>query len=161
MKDTQEAWRAMEMHVPDHTRTLGISNVYQIEDLRALYHFAIVKPSVVQNRFYSATGFDADIRTFCAEKGMTYQSFWTLTANPGLLKSKAVASLSEHTGVSKAVALYGLVLGLGHTSVLTGTTNAGRMKEDLTGVEKIQKWSQTSPKIWKKQQDTFKAMVNV
>ena len=81
MKETQEAWRAMETHVPQQAHTLGISNIYQIEVLKALYDFASVKPSVVQNRFYPNTGYDTEIRAFCTEKGMTYQSFWTLTGS--------------------------------------------------------------------------------
>lgn len=70
LQETQEAWRAMEDHVPDQTRTLGISNVYQIEVLKALYDSARVKPSVVQNRFFANTGYDGEIRAFCTEKGM-------------------------------------------------------------------------------------------
>ena len=161
MADTQEAWRAMEIHVPQQARTLGISNVYQIEVLKVLYDFATVKPSVVQNRFYPATGYDTDIRAFCTEKGMTYQSFWTLTANPDLLKSKAVATVAEKTGVSKPVALYGLVLGLGNTSVLCGTTNPERMQEDLSGVEEVQDWSRSSSEEWEQQLVAFRDVVNM
>lgn len=160
MTDTQEAWRAMEIHVPHQARTLGVSNIYQIDVLRALYEFATVKPSVVQNRFYPATRYDTDIRAFCAEKGMRYQSFWTLTANPKLLKSRAVAMIAENTGVDKAVALYGLVLGLGNISVLCGTTNSQRMRDDLVGVKRIQEWAETSPNVWKEQQGAFQALIN-
>ncbi|KAK5170701.1 uncharacterized protein LTR77_005291 [Saxophila tyrrhenica] len=118
MAETQQAWRAMESCVPTKVHTLGLSNVYQPGVLQALYDFATVKPSVLQNRFYAATGYDRAIRAFCAEKGMVYQSFWTLTANPELLKSTAVGKLSEAVGVSRAVALYSLVMGLGDVSVL-------------------------------------------
>ena len=160
MEDTQEAWRAMEAHVPQQARTLGISNVYQLEVLRALYDFASVKPSVVQNRFYAATGYDTDIRAFCVQKGMRYESFWTLTGNPALLRSHAVAVVAEQAGVSKPVALYGLVLGLGNVSVLNGTTNAERMHKDLVGVQRISEWSEASSVAWKQTVDDFRGTIS-
>lgn len=161
MKDTQEAWRAMEIHVPQQARTLGVSNIYQLESLKALYDFATVKPSVVQNRFYPATGYDTAIRGFCAEKGMIYQSFWTLTGNPRLLQSSAVATIAEQVGVSKPVALYGLVLGLGNTSVLCGTTAAQRMREDLVGVKMIREWVEASPEAWREEQEAFRESISI
>lgn len=159
MKETQEAWRAMEGHVPQQARTLGISNVYQVDVLRALYDFASVKPSVVQNRFYPDSGYDTEIRAFCTEKGMTYQSFWTLTANPMLLASKPVTTLAEVNKVSPPVALYSLVLGLGQMSVLNGTTNPKRMEQDLSGLEKIRQWQESSPKDWKSIQSAFQELI--
>ena len=81
----------------------------------------------MQNRFFANTGYDTEIRQFCTEMGMTYQSFWTLTANPKLLTSKPVTTVAEKAKVSGAVGLYSLVLGLGYTSVLCGTTNPQRM----------------------------------
>ena len=161
MSETQEAWRAMEIHHPHQTRTLGISNIYHPETLKALYDFATVKPSVVQNRFYPATGYDTAIRAFCKARGIRYQSFWTLTANPGLLKSRVVGKVGERVGVGRAVALYGLVVGLGDVSVLCGTTNGERMREDLEGVGRIEEWSNAEPEAWKEQMDAFRAMVDI
>ena len=57
-KQTEEAWRAMEAHAPHPVRTLGISNIYHLPALQALYEFARIKPVVVQNRFYRDTGYD-------------------------------------------------------------------------------------------------------
>lgn len=34
-----------------------------------------------QNRFYDATRYDLEIRKYCRENGIVYQSFWTLTAS--------------------------------------------------------------------------------
>ena len=158
--ETQEAWQAMEKHVPKHARTLGLSNVYQIDVLEALYDSATVKPSVIQNRFYAQSGHDKEIRGFCVEKGLRYQSFWTLTGNPNLLRSKTVANLAKKIGVSTPIALYSLVLGLGSTSVLDGTTNAGRMKEDLDGISKAAQWAQQSPHDWRSVQDEFQTLID-
>lgn len=160
-RQTEEAWRAMESHVPHTVRTLGISNIYHLPALQALYEAAAVKPSVVQNRFYSNTGYDAAIRSFCTEKDIAYQSFWTLTANPQLLRSQAVGVVAETLGVSRPVAMYGLVLGLGNVSILNGTTNTQRMTDDLEGLKTIKAWSQADPDKWAEVQKAFNAMLEV
>lgn len=158
---TAEAWQAMETHVPRCARTLGISNIYSLPLLEILYGTANVKPSVVQNRFFAATGYDEDIRAFCDANGIIYQSFWTLTANPGLMTAdaKPVALMQEVAGVSPAVALYGLVLGLGNVSILDGTTNGGRMKEDLEGVERIRVWAEQNVGEWAQCMEEFRSLL--
>ncbi|KAI7365917.1 hypothetical protein KC336_g21364 [Hortaea werneckii] len=156
---TEEAWRAMETHVPNAVRTLGISNIYSLSALEELYKFASIKPSVVQNRFFRDTGYDRDIREFCAENDMTYQSFWTLTVNPHLLMSEPARELAEAVGVSLPVAMYGLVLGLGKVSVLDGTTNAQRMHEDLAGIEKMIEWQSAHVSEWSQLQTAFDALL--
>ena len=159
MKDTQEAWRAMELHVPTSARTLGLSNVYALDALRKIYDFAATKPTVLQNRFYPVTAWDREVRAFCAEKGIVYQSFWTLTANPELLRSEVVAEVKGKVGVSAEVALYALVLGLGRVSVLDGTTSEGRMKGDLEGVEKVREWREREGKTWEEVMGRFREVV--
>ncbi|KXT15279.1 hypothetical protein AC579_4831 [Pseudocercospora musae] len=159
MPSTQEAWKAMETHVPHAVRTLGISNCYDLPVLQALYDSATVKPSVVQNRFYADTGYDTDIRAFCNEKGVIYQSFWTLTANPRLLKAKPVALVADHVSVSRPVALYSLVLGLGNVRILNGTKNTSNMVEDLAGVEAVKGWSATQASEWNKALEAFKSLL--
>ena len=140
LEQTTEAWRALESHVPHRVRTLGLSNTYSLTLLQTLFDAATIKPAVLQNRFYADAGYDAEIRAFCKENRIRYQSFWTLTANPHLLASEPVRALAAAVGVGRPVALYGFVIGLGEVSVLNGTTNAERMKEDLEGVEKISRW---------------------
>lgn len=159
MPETREAWRAMESHVPSSVRTLGISNCYDTPVLRELYDLAVVKPAVVQNRFYKHTGYDREIRAFCEEKQIRYQSFWTLTANPSLLRSEPVGVVAQQVGVRRPVALYGLVLGLGNVSVLDGTRNKERMDEDLAAMEAIKKWSESNGKIWQQTQTAFQTLL--
>ncbi|EME85205.1 uncharacterized protein MYCFIDRAFT_85270 [Pseudocercospora fijiensis CIRAD86] len=159
MARTQEAWRAMETHVPHAVRTLGISNCYDLPVLQALYDSATVKPSVVQNRFYADTAYDPDIRHFCNEKGVVYQTFWTLTANPRLLKSEPVAFVADRVNVSRAVALYALVLGLGNVRILNGTKNPSTMAEDLAGVEAVKGWSATQRSDWDKALEAFTSLL--
>lgn len=83
-----------------------------------------------------------ELREWCREKGIVFQSFWTLTGNPGIMRCEVVKDLSEALkgkGVEdgKAVAVYALVLGLQGTSVLNGTTTEGRMRNDLEGLETV------------------------
>lgn len=161
MKQTQEAWQAMERCVPTQARALGISNIYRIDDLETLWQSAKIPPSVVQNRFYPETHYDSSVREFCRAKGIVYQSFWTLTANPGLLRSEAVKKLAAEVGVSVEVGLYSLVLGLGEDmSVLDGTTNAGRMEEDLKGVEMVRAWAEKHAEGWSTALEAFRGSVD-
>lgn len=160
MSQTQEAWRAMESHVPHVVRTLGISNTYQLSVLKELYSFAKVKPSVLQNRFYQDEGYDRNIRAFCKEKGIKYQSFWTLTANPHLLRSESVNIIAKETGVTKPVALYALVIGLGDVSVLNGTTNRQRMAEDIAGIQAVEKWKAANGSAWARSLQAFDALLD-
>lgn len=89
-----------------------------------------------------------------------FQSFWTLTGNPGLLESKAVKELADSTGVSKEVALYALVLGLEGVSVLDGTTDGRHMREDLEGVEMVDRWAKGEGEDdWRRILEEFKGAI--
>jgi len=89
-----KVWNAMEkIQKTGGAHQLGISNCYDTEVIRSLYADANVKPAVVQNRFYQETGYDADLRHWCSNHGVIYQSFWTLTANPHILASNTVRPL--------------------------------------------------------------------
>jgi diketogulonate reductase-like aldo/keto reductase len=134
------AWNTLSTYVASgKIRHLGIANV-TLPVLMVLVNDMEVKPAVVQNRFYADTRYEVPMRKFCREHGIVFQSFWTLTGNPGLLRTATVAELGEKAGVAKEVALYALVVGLKWVTVLDGTTNAQRMKGDLEGLEKVGKW---------------------
>ncbi|RLL97611.1 hypothetical protein CFD26_107249 [Aspergillus turcosus] len=158
MAETMEAWATLETYVPHRIRNLGISNC-TLPILKELYARATVKPAVVQNRFYPDTRFDVPVRAFCRAYDIIYQSFWTLTANPELIQSNAVQSLASQAEISPAAALYCLVLGLGNTTVLNGTTNRTRMDEDLTAVPKVEQFSKDSPDSWQMILERFKRLI--
>lgn len=143
LEDTIKAWKSLEQFVPERVRHLGISNC-SFPILSALYNSPAIsiRPSIVQNRFHEATGYDTQVLGFCKEHGLVYQSFWTLTANPNLLKSKLITGFAEERNWSKEQALYALVLSIGRgwengggISVMNGTTNEERMKGDLKVLE--------------------------
>jgi diketogulonate reductase-like aldo/keto reductase len=129
---TAEAWQAMEVIFDSGgTRQLGISNCYQPGAFESLYRAARIKPAVIQNRFYAETRYDREIRAFCRQQGILYQSFWTLSANPDLLSHSTVAKLAEEYGRTPAQILF-RYLTQEEVVPLTGTTSAVHMREDLS-----------------------------
>jgi diketogulonate reductase-like aldo/keto reductase len=79
-QQTMEIYRECETFVDEgRVKQLGISNLYDLNGLKRLYDDARHKPAVLQNRFHAETQFDSDLREFCREKNIFYQSFWTLT----------------------------------------------------------------------------------
>jgi diketogulonate reductase-like aldo/keto reductase len=131
MPDTEEVWRAMQAaFASGAVRQLGISNCYELSVLEHLYQWADVKPAVVQNRFYANSGYDVDIRAFCREQGVIYQSFWTLTANPQVLADEQTVRLAAKYRVTPAQVLFRYLTQI-DVVPLTGTTSQEHMREDL------------------------------
>jgi len=131
MAQTQLLWRALEAFVDDgQIRQLGISNCYRLADLETLFDGARIKPAVVQNRFYADTHYDGEIRAYCRQQHIIYQSFWTLSANPDLLAHKALTDLASTHGRTAPQILFRY---LAHRGVvpLTGTKSEIHMREDL------------------------------
>lgn len=128
---TMEVYRECEKFVDEgRVKQLGISNLYNVNGLRKLYDDAKHKPSVVQNRFHAETIFDHEIRQFCREKNIFYQSFWTLTANPEILGHPLVKQLAQERRGTPEQILFRFLMDIGLTP-LTGTTNETHMKQDL------------------------------
>jgi len=134
--DNLVAWKVFETFVPHKIRSLGVSN-FTLSQLKELYAAATVKPTFVQNTFYKETGFDFDVREFCAEYGITYQAYGMLKHNPEVLRSEILASVAEKLHVEKELAFYVLILGLENMQVLDGTTKPERMLHDVKTVTEI------------------------
>eukprot|EP01126_Amoeba_proteus_P030044 TRINITY_DN2976_c0_g1_i4.p1 TRINITY_DN2976_c0_g1~~TRINITY_DN2976_c0_g1_i4.p1 ORF type:complete len:308 (-),score=42.65 TRINITY_DN2976_c0_g1_i4:326-1249(-) len=128
---TREVWQAMErLHDTGKVLQLGISNVYDLQTLVQLWEDSRIKPTMVQNRFYKTSNYDREIRTFCVEKGITYQSFWSLTANRHILQSSVVQHLAKkHSKTAEQIFLR-FLMGLGIVP-LSGTRNPVHMKQDI------------------------------
>jgi diketogulonate reductase-like aldo/keto reductase len=128
---TMKAWEAMEsIHKAGGASQLGISNCYDMGVLKALYADANVKPAVLQNRFYKETGYDTDMRHWCSEHGVIYQSFWSLTANSHILTSDTVRTLAEKHNKTHAQIFFRYLSQSGIVP-LTGTSTEQHMKDDL------------------------------
>jgi diketogulonate reductase-like aldo/keto reductase len=127
----QAVWSAMEA-IADSGGALriGISNCYDLELLKRLYNDARIKPSVVQNRFYDQSGYDIELRRWCDEHEIIYQSFWSLTANPHILASREFFALTQEYDKTEAQILYRY---LNHVGIvpLIGSTSQQHIREDL------------------------------
>jgi diketogulonate reductase-like aldo/keto reductase len=130
--DTLEAWRAMErLYDQGVVRQLGVSNFYEPPRLEALCRNARIKPAVIQNRFYAKTHYDKDIRAFCKESGIVYESFWTLTANPEVLAAPDMIELAKKYGRSPAQLFFRYLTQL-DIACLIGTSSKEHMEQDLS-----------------------------
>jgi len=130
-RDTLTVWRALEQAVEQGlVRQLGISNCYDEDVLLELCASARIQPTVLQNRFYADTGYDKELRALCRERGIVYQSFWTLSANKHLLQYAAVTALSKKHQRTPAQILFRYVTQEGIVP-LTGTQSDEHMREDL------------------------------
>jgi diketogulonate reductase-like aldo/keto reductase len=143
---------------------LGIANVSSKVLSALLTANVSQRPSVVQNRFYPQTQFEVSLRNLCRRHGIIFQSFWTLTGNLGegqLMQSEVVRRLADDISVSRAVALYALVIGLDGVSVLDGTTNEGHMAEDIDGLKMIEEWAGGNGKDkWEVLTAQFRVLIN-
>jgi len=126
-----KAWNAMEkIQKTGGARQLGISNCYDTDVIRSLYADSGVKPAIIQNRFYQETGYDEDLRHWCSDHEVIYQSFWTLTANPHILASNIIRSIAWKYKKTEAQIFF-RYLSLSGIVPLTGTTSEQHMREDL------------------------------
>lgn len=129
--DDWAAWRAMEaIYESGRARLLGVSNV-SLEQLQALAAEARVPPRFVQNRCFARTGWDRAVRAFCREQGIVYQGFSLLTANRDALAQPAIAQIARSHGRTVAQIVFRFARDVGMI-VLTGTTSAQHMREDLS-----------------------------
>lgn len=129
--ETMLVWKTLEAEVAAGVvRQLGVSNLYSLGELKKLWNDAEVKPAVLQNRFYADSNYDRSLREFCREKGILYQSFWTLTANRHVLHSKELLRIAAHVERTPEQVFFQFVQQLGIVP-LTGTCNEEHMKQDL------------------------------
>ncbi|HEV7281795.1 MAG TPA: aldo/keto reductase [Pirellulaceae bacterium] len=125
-----EARRAMEEAVDSgRVRLLGVSNVGP-EQLIELCDVARIPPRFVQNRCFARDGWDRRIRGLCVDRGIVYQGFSLLTANPAVLADSSVVDLAESYGRSAAQIVFWFALDVGMLP-LTGTSDERHMREDL------------------------------
>ena len=129
-REDWEVWKAIEeIHRSGGARMIGVSNV-NARQLSTLVERAAVKPMVVQNRCFASRGWDREVRRLCAERGIAYQAFSLLTANPFVLRHPEVESIAARRGVQPEQVVFRFALDVGMLP-LTGTTNLKHMRADL------------------------------
>jgi diketogulonate reductase-like aldo/keto reductase len=127
-------WAAMaKERDAGRTRLLGVSNVglWHLEEMAATGADA---PGFVQNRCFARVGWDREVRAFCAERGIVYQGFSLLTANPEVLRSRLVAGIAARAGATPAQVVFRFARAVGMLP-LTGTTDSEHMRQDLASRE--------------------------
>ncbi|KAG6919374.1 hypothetical protein DXG01_006923 [Tephrocybe rancida] len=129
LEQTLEAWHAM-MALQDEgkVRTIGVSNAYDVNLLHALSRER--KVQVVQNRWCEQNEWDRPVHNYCRVNGVMYQSFWTLSGNPLLLKHPALLAIAAASALTSEQVLFKFVQGEGITP-LSGTTKTLHMQQDL------------------------------
>ena len=139
MEKTMIVWKVLESLVDDgKIRQLGISNCYDYDKFTKLYEQSKIKPKVLQNRFYKDSNFDIELRKFCEENNIQYQSFWTLTGNKQALHNPEWHVIASDKGLTSQTLMYAYMMTLGHTP-LSGTTSPSHMKEDVEVMKRIQR----------------------
>lgn len=131
LEQTRTVWSAFEDLVArGWVRSLGLSNCYDLTTLRTVWEAATVKPAVLQNRLYRDTGYDVALRQYCQAHAITYQSFWTLTANPHVLEGRQLRRIAQRYGLTAAQVFFRCLTQVGIVP-LVGTTSALHMTQDL------------------------------
>jgi diketogulonate reductase-like aldo/keto reductase len=139
LDETMVAYRVMEEAVDEgKVLRLGISNCYDYDLFTSIYEQARIKPSVLQNRFYEDSNWDQELRQFCKENNIWYQSFWTLTANRDALATDEVKAWAASKGLTPQTLLYAYLMSLGYGTPLDGTTSIKHMEEDQALVLRMQ-----------------------
>mmetsp|Transcript_1127 Transcript_1127/g.1975 ORF Transcript_1127/g.1975 Transcript_1127/m.1975 type:complete len:311 (-) Transcript_1127:156-1088(-) len=140
--DHWKVWKTMERAVDEgRVRQLGLSNFYRLEDIEWAYNHSRIKPKVVQNRFYADSGHDVEIREFCKEHDIEYQSFWTLTANNYSYHHAEALELAKEKRLTPEGLFYAFCMAIG-ISPMDGTTNEVHMKEDIELMNRIRSGEQ-------------------
>lgn len=127
-------WEALESaRERGLARRIGVSN-FSLRHLEELVSQARTLPAAVQNRCFASDGWDRDVRTFCKEKGIVYQGFSLLTANPQVLKNQTLHDCANRLKATPAQTVFAFARSVGMLP-LTGTTDTKHMDEDRAAVE--------------------------
>jgi diketogulonate reductase-like aldo/keto reductase len=125
-----EVWEAMvKERDAGRTRLLGVSNVSR-RHLEQMAAGGAETPAFVQNRCFASRGWDRDVRAYCAQRGIAYQGFSLLTANPEVLRHALVVRIAARGSVGVAQVVFRFAQAIGMVP-LTGTSSAEHMRQDL------------------------------
>ncbi|KAL5507048.1 hypothetical protein ACEPAH_6504 [Sanghuangporus vaninii] len=128
--DTLAAWNVLNSLKEQGTvRMIGVSNAYQVSIIELLD--AEHKVEVVQNRWYQENDWDKDVVKYCKEHGAMYQSFWTLTGSPSLLRHGTVLEFAQTLQCTPAQVIFRLAQ-LNGVTPLAGSKNPTHMKDGVT-----------------------------
>jgi diketogulonate reductase-like aldo/keto reductase len=125
-----EVWAAMiAEREAGRARVLGVSNV-SLRHLHQLDASGAGLPRFVQNRCFARLGWDREVRAFCQERGIVYQGFSLLTANPEVLGHPLIGQIAARSRATRPQVVFRFARALGMLP-LTGTTDPVHMQQDL------------------------------
>jgi len=121
-EDDAKTWAAMvKERDAGRTRLLGVSNV-SLRHLEQMATTGAEAPAFVQNRCFARVGWDRAVRAFCAERGIVYQGFSLLTANPEVLQHPLVGRITARTKATRPQVVFRFAQAVGMLP-LTGTSD--------------------------------------
>jgi diketogulonate reductase-like aldo/keto reductase len=91
-------------------------------------------PAFVQNRCFARLGWDREIRAFCEERGIVYQAFSLLTANPEVMRHPYLHRVGDKYGATWPQIVFAFARGIGMVP-MTGTSSSTHMREDLDSLK--------------------------
>ena len=156
-EQTLEVWQALEKHVPDTVKFLGIRNP-SLPILQGLYKDAKIKPSVVYQGFHPKYLYDVPGRRWCKQNGITIQY-----SPPGpktmsrLTRSTPVQTMSKSLDVTPQSVMFACILGLEDTTISTGTVED--IERTFSESEKIQDWILANDGEWQNILKHFKDII--
>jgi diketogulonate reductase-like aldo/keto reductase len=129
-REDAEVWRAMgRERAAGRALRLGVSNVSR-GHLEQMLAGGEEPPAFVQNRCYARTGWDREVRRLCRDRGIVYQGFSLLTANPEVLRHRVVTGIARRGAVTPAQVVFRFAQAVGMMP-LTGTSDPEHMRQDL------------------------------
>lgn len=130
----KEIYQAMEkLYEQGKAKAIGLSNI-SIDQLKEFLLFAKIKPAFVQNRCFAETKWDLEVREFCKKKGIIYQGFSLLTANPHVVNSSIVKGIANAHDKTPQQIVFSFARSIGILP-LTGTTDQVHMYQDLESIK--------------------------
>jgi alcohol dehydrogenase (NADP+) len=126
-----DTWRAMESLVDGgKCRAIGLSDI-GLDELKAIYEAARIKPSVVQVESHPYLP-EWELLEFCKEKGLVLLAFAPLGhgMKPGLLEDPVISGIAARVGKTAAQVLLAWAVQRG-TALLTTPRSAARARENF------------------------------
>lgn len=129
--EMMKAWRVLEDYVKKGTiRYLGMTSVHDAAYLERLMSDAMVKPSIIQNRFHSNRGYDVEMHETFMKHKLQVQRFWLLNGSSG--GGRKNSDMAGQKNLTPAQLLLAFVMSLGSQTCLVGTHSIEHMKQDVT-----------------------------
>ncbi|QRV93733.1 aldo/keto reductase family protein [Ceratobasidium sp. AG-Ba] len=129
LAQTKEAWSTLcDLRKEGVVKMIGVSNTYDVETLMMLQ--VVGKVDVVQNRWYEGNAWDQNVHGYCQKEGIHYESFWTLTGSPSLLRNPLIMNIAKAQKCTTAQIVYKLAQSIGIIP-LAGSTNEEHMKDGV------------------------------